>query len=318
MTPKVSIITATYTLDRLDDVKQLLDSVNRQTDNNYDMFVVVERTPELVDKISAYISEKKYANIQLVYNDGPGGASANRNLAINKAKGDIIAFVDDDAVVSPDWVSGIVKTFTEDDSVIGVTGPILPLWQDGAADWVSPEFYWIFSCTAGDSEEKIEVRNGYCTNLSFKKEAFEKAGLFNTDLGVKGRGRGGWQEPGGEETELAIRIRDITGKRIVYSPDVSVQHKVYAYRLSCNFISRRAFWEGYGKALLNKKFRSRDNKANVLATEHSLLKKILFYRLPRTFKLIFTKPGTGFRQFGLIVTVLSCVAAGYMKYYLTN
>jgi glucosyl-dolichyl phosphate glucuronosyltransferase len=97
-----------------------------------------------------------------------------------------------------------------------------------------------------------------------------------------------------------------------------VQHKVYAYRLSGNFISRRAFWEGYGKALLNKKFRSRNNKVNVLATERSLLKKILFYRLPRTIKLVFSKPSTGFRQFGLIITVLSCVAAGYIRFHLTN
>jgi glycosyltransferase involved in cell wall biosynthesis len=318
VTPKVSIITASYTLDRLADVKQLLDSVHRQTSNDFNMFIVVERTLEMVDRILEYISEKKYANMRVIYNEGPGGASANRNLALQKAEGDIIAFVDDDAVINPDWVEEIIKAFDEDDSVIGVTGPILPLWQTGSADWVSPEFYWIFSCTAGDLAEKVEVRNGYCTNLSFKKEAFEKAGLFNTELGVKGRGWGGWQEPGGEETELAIRIKDVTGKRIIYSPKVTVYHKVYAYRLSRNFTSRRAFWEGYGKALLNKKFRSRDKKANVLATERSLLKRILFFRLPRTLKLLFSKPGTAFRQLGLIITVLSCVAAGYARFYLTN
>lgn len=314
--PKVSIITATYTLDRLPDVKQLLDSVNRQTNPDFDLFIVVERMPELVEMISAYIAENNYCSMKVIYNQGPGGASANRNLAIGQAEGEIIAFVDDDAVVSTDWVSEIVRVFSEDESVIGVTGPITPLWQtDTAADWVPPEFYWIFSCTGSSFNEKVEVRNGYCTNLSFKKEAFQKVGLFDTGLGVKGRGRGGWQEPGGEETELAIRIKDITGKRIVYDPAVIVQHRVYAYRLSRNFISRRAFWEGYAKALLSKRFRERGKKNGVLATERSLLKKILFFRLPLTFALLFNKPRLACRQLGLIITVLSCVAAGYLRFY---
>ena len=146
--PKVTVITATYTLERLNDVKQLLDSINRQTNRDFDMFIVVERVPALVEMISAYISENKYQNMAVIFNEGPGGASANRNLAIGRAAGDIIAFVDDDAAVSPDWVNEIIRVFEEDESVIGVTGPITPLWHtDTAADWVPPEFYWIFSCT---------------------------------------------------------------------------------------------------------------------------------------------------------------------------
>ena len=314
MAPRVSIITATYTPERLTDVQQLLDSVTRQTSRDFEMIVVVERARELIDVIAAYTMEKKYNNIELVYNEGPGGASANRNLAIPRAKGDIIAFVDDDAVLSPDWVAEIIRSFDDDSSVIGVKGPILPLWQDKKEEWVPPEFFWIFSCTAGELNEKTEVRNGYCTNLSFRKEAFDKAGLFNIGLGVKGRGKGGWQEPGAEETELAIRIRDATGKRIVFNPKIIVQHKVYAYRLSGSFISRRAFWEGYGKALLKMKFKSAGKKSGVLTTEYSLLRKIISYRLPRSLGLLFRKPRNAFRQLGLIITVLSCVAAGYLRF----
>jgi glucosyl-dolichyl phosphate glucuronosyltransferase len=309
--PKVSIVTATYSTGRLKDIKQLLDSANRQTSTDFDMSIIVEREPKIAEDLINYISKNQYSNMAVIYNDGPGGASANRNLAIQKARGNIIAFVDDDAVLNPGWVEAIVQAFDEDTSVIGVTGPILPLWQIDSGGWVPPEFYWIFSCTNDDEQNKVEVRNGYCTNLSFKKEAFHIAGVFNVDLGVKGRDRRGWQEPGGEETELAIRIQNTTGKRIIYNPKVIVQHKVYSYRLTGGFITRRAFWEGYAKALIKDRFRSMEKGSDVLATEHALLKRILFFRLPRSFKLLFYQPRSATRQIGLIFTVLTCVFAGY-------
>jgi len=318
MKTRVSIITPAFTIDRINDIKQLLDSVAAQSSQNLEMIIVVEKPPELAKSILQYIREKNYSGITVTCNNGPGSASAARNMGIRLAKGDIFAFVDDDAVLSSDWVEEITRTFDEDESVIGVTGPIFPLWQNAGMTWFPQEFYWIFSCTHDLHPEKIEVRNGYGTNLAFKREAFQFAGLFNPELGVRGRGHRGWQEPGLEEPELCLRVKRGTGKRIIYNPRVKVHHHVYTYRMTARFILRRAFWEGYGKALLNDKYQALNLGNNVLNIEYALLRRIILHRLPQSLKMLFRHPGSAFRQSVLILTVLTCVAVGYGKYKLLS
>jgi glucosyl-dolichyl phosphate glucuronosyltransferase len=315
---KVSIITSCYTSERLKDIKQLIDSIASQTNQNFEALIVAERSIELKDTIANYIQEKGYLHIKVLFNTGPHGISAARNLAISQAEGDILAFVDDDAVVDYQWVNAIIKSFEGDESIVGVTGPIKPLWEKLSMVWFPPEFYWIFSCTSNDPAEKIEVRNGYGTNLSFDRRAFIKCGLFDPELGVKGRGKKGWQEPGAEETELSIRITKSTGKRIIFNPDVRVEHRVYSYRISNKFISKRAFWEGYAKSLLKSKLRKSGENNKVLSTEYNLLKRILFHRIPNDFILLFRTPKTAIRQMGIVCLVLPCVAAGYIKRILSS
>jgi len=309
---KVSIITTVYTLERLKDVNELLDSLAAQTYKNTETLIVAERLLELADSIKKYIAEKGYPNMRVLFNEGEWGLSAARNLAIGEAKGDIIAFVDDDAVPFLDWVEQTVKVYSEDSSVLGVTGPILPLWQDGAMDWFPRELYWIFSCTYREVVGRAEVRNGYGTNLSFRREAFGSGERFKTALGVKGRGQKGWQEPGAEEAEFSLRMRRKTGKYIVYDPAVRVRHKVYGYRLSSGFLARRAYWEGYAKAMLNHWYRADDGE--VLSTEYELLRRIVFRRLPQTLGRLFRQPATGWRQLWTVAVVLSGVAGGYLSY----
>jgi glycosyltransferase involved in cell wall biosynthesis len=313
---KISIVTASYTMDRLRDITELLDSIQAQTYPNIETLIVTERLPELADSIRKYITEKGYTRVQVLYNEGERGASSARNVAIGLAKGDIIAFVDDDALPFPDWAEETAKTYAEDSSIIGVTGPILPLWEEESMNWFPWEFYWIFSCTYWDMAAITEVRNGFGTNLSFRREAFEGE-FFSTSLGVRGRGPSGWREPGAEEAELALRIKQKTGKRIVYNPQVRVRHRVYRYRLKARFITRRAYWEGYAKAMLNRWYRHTAGET-VLSTEYKLLRRILFKLMPKILIRLFRQPVIALRQLWVMIVVLSCVAFGYFRYRLSS
>jgi glycosyltransferase involved in cell wall biosynthesis len=312
--PKVSIITSCYTSERLSDIQHLIDSMAVQTSKNFETLIVAERSLDLKNKIEIYVAEKHLFGVKVLFNEGPHGISAARNLAINQAEGDILAFVDDDAVLNDHWVEEILKTFQEDNTVVGVTGPISPLWEKASMAWFPPELYWIFSCTANDPPQKVEVRNGYGTNISFDRQSLINCGLFNPELGVKGRSKNGWQEPGAEETILSIRIKEITGKRIIFNPCVRVQHKVYSYRISIGFIIKRAFWEGYAKSLLKSKQNKSKATVNVLTIEYTLLRRILFYRIPHDFKQLFKHPKISIRRLGVVSLVLVCVAAGYAKH----
>lgn len=314
--PKISIITTSYSLDRLKDITELLDSIQAQSYKNIETLIVTERSPELTESIKTYIDQKGYSNTQVLYNEGEWGSYPSRNLGIREATGEILAFIDDDALPFPNWAEETARTYAEDSSIIGLTGPILPLWEDESMAWFPREFYWIFSCTYWDWAEKTEVRNGYCTNLSFRREAFTSCGLFKSSLGAEGGGKSDWQQPGGEETEFCLRIKQKTGKRIIYDPDIKVKHKVYGYRLSTKFIARRAYWEGYAKVMLNKLYRSSDKA--VLSTEYELLQRIFSKLLPGSLKLLFTQPVIALRWLWVTLLVLACVAAGYLNYSMRN
>jgi glycosyltransferase involved in cell wall biosynthesis len=313
---RISIIVPCYSLERLGDIYELLDSVNAQTYHNIETLVVAERSPELASNISSYVKEKGYGNIKAIYNEGDWGSYSARNLGIEQAQGDVLAFIDDDALLFPDWAEETARSYAEDDSVIGLTGPILPLWQDSSMSWFPRELYWIFSCTYWDWTEKREVRNGYGTNISFLRQAFDAYGLFKNSLETGERGGSDWQRPGAKETEFSVRVTQKTGKRIVYNPNIRVKHKVYRYRLSTGFIAKRSYWEGYAKAWLKRWSRSSNSK--VLATEYELLRRIFLNLLPGSLVLLLRQPIVALRRLWVTALVLSCVSVGYTGYNLSR
>jgi glycosyltransferase involved in cell wall biosynthesis len=312
--PLVSIITTAYTMDRFKDLTELLDSLNAQTYKNTEALIVAERLPELAEGVRKYIAEKGYPGMRVLFNEGEWGSYPSRNLAVGEARGEIIAFVDDDALPFPDWVEQTVRVYGEDSSVIGVTGPILPLWQDKRMSWFPRELYWIASCSYRQFAERTEVRNGFCTNLSFRRRAFESCGRFKSNLAGEGWGKSDWQQPAAQETEFCLRVKRDTGQRIVYDPDVRVRHKVYGYRLSTGFLARRAYWEGYAKAMLDRLYRAYGYRGMVLSTEYELLRYILFRLMLRTVGRLFRQPAAARRRLWALIVVLSGVAGGYLSY----
>src|SRR5439155_542168 len=70
-----------------------------------------------------------------------------RTTGIDRAdRGDVIAFLDDDAVAEPDWLETMLRAYG-DGSVMAVGGRIEPLWAAGRPGWFPPEFDWVVGCT---------------------------------------------------------------------------------------------------------------------------------------------------------------------------
>ncbi len=320
--PKISVVISCYTMDRFSDITELLDSLQSQSYTNIETIVVTERSPKLAENINNYVHNKNYLNVQVLYNQNEWGASASRNLGIRQASGQIIAFIDDDALPFSTWAEEMAMAYAKDSTIIGLTGPVLPLWEDSSMAWFPKEFYWIFSCTYWDWADPTEVRNGYANNISFRREAFELCGYLKTSLGAKGGGESGKHELVGEETEFSLRVRYQTHKRIVYHPNIKVKHKVNRYRFKTSFIRKRSYWEGYTKAAFNKAYRSnkayRFNNETVLSTEYKLLYRIFSRLLPGSLKLLFRHPAIALRQLWVTMLVLACVATGYLTYTMSS
>lgn len=311
--PLVSVVVTTYTVDRLRDVEEVLDSLQAQTYPNLEIIFVGEKFRELCDHVISYGQKRGIPNLKAVFNDGQPGLSAARNLGVGHAQGEIIAFLDDDAIAFPDWAEEVVNSLAEEDGPIAVTGPALPLWENEAMSWFPQEFYWIISCRAPPSLEQVEnVRNLWGVNMGFRREAFHGRSFDERLGGNMGASDGSKLGLLGEDTMFSIRVRQETGRPLIYNPRLKVFHKVHAYRFKSRFVQRRAFWEGYTKAWLKKLYRrERRLRANVLSPEYELLARIALRFLPRVIIGFTQEPGRSWRQLRLAAAALSHVALGY-------
>lgn len=310
MTPLVSIVLTSYDAERLAYILALLDDVRRQTYPNIETIFVVEKSPLLFDEINKYLETTNVPNVVVVFNPLQKGASFARNLGIEKARGDILAMIDDDVVLLPNWAEEMVKTY-EDDSVIGVTGAILPLWEDESMDWIPEEFDWIFSCARWLGKTKKQVRNVNGPNSSFRREAFDLAGPYNVGFGPsKASNVSEWSSLG-EEAELSLRVCMKTGKRIVYNPEMKVFHRVGRKKLSWNFIVQRSYQVGRTRRVVSRFFGMLAEEKNVLTTEQDLLKRIIARVFPQIAREAINRPAIAWRKLTITVVSTLFVFLGY-------
>jgi glycosyltransferase involved in cell wall biosynthesis len=265
---------------------------------------VVERSQPLLDKINAFLAENAIPNMMVVFSNNKLGLSAARNLGIKQAKGKIIAFVDDDVVLYPDWAEEMIKSL-ENDPAIGVTGSAFPLWENESLKWLPEEFYWLISCTAwtGWKEQRI-VRGAFGANMGFKREAFVDDCLFSSDTGYTG---GSYHQPVSDDLEFSLRVRKRSKKNIIFSPRPRVWHQVGKQRLSLRFVAKRAHQVGCARQILKKHYAY---ELGPFEQENHVLKGMLRLLLGLPKELL-TKPRLAWKKLSLISTVLISTAVGY-------
>lgn len=147
---------------------------------------------------------------------GPVGPAAKRDLALPHAKGDILAFLDDDTYSERDWLKNAVKYF-EDEEVVAIGGPAVTPPSDSPMQKASGCVY--ASLLGGGAyayryipQKKREVDDYPTCNLLVRKSVLERLGGFDTRF---------WP---GEDTKLCLGITKELGKKIIYAPDVLVYH----------------------------------------------------------------------------------------------
>jgi len=313
--PLISIVITCYNLARLNDAYKLLDGIKAQTYDKLEIILVIEGSQQLYEKIASYSQQIKLLNTRVVLNKTVSGASASRNIGIKLAKGEIIAFLDDDAIPFNDWAEKAVNTYANYD-VIGITGPAIPLWEDANDAWFPKELHWIISCTTWfNCNEITNVRHAWLQNASFKKEAFDTAGYLDTNIGPHDNAEGFKSNEFrnttiADDLEISLRIKEKTGKSIVYNPQVRVWHKAEKRRMTLGYIKKWSYWTGASKKTLKRLYP--DQKQNILGPESQLLKRIITHLIPDIIKTVFTHPVIGFRKLRVMVTALFYVTLGYL------
>ena len=301
---KLSIVASAYSLDRYNDLIDLLNGIEQQTYKDGEIIIVIDENKELYNRIDEYISSNNLHGMELVFNSENKGLSYSRNIGITHATGDIIAFIDDDAIPDPEWAETIINTFNDDDDVGAVTGEVIPLWEHEEMSWFPKELHWMISCSyIMTPDQKEEVERGFGTNMAFKRGLLDDAGMFDTNLGIKGNN---WV--GGEDTDMFLSIKE-AGKKVIFNPDARVLHKVYAYRICTKNIMKRAFDGGVSVAVM-KKVRRYDMKNS---TEDAYLKRLLFGFYPKALKELVRKHSmVPLKQMAVVGAVMVFEGVGYL------
>jgi glycosyltransferase involved in cell wall biosynthesis len=298
--PLLSIVVTSYTTERLKDIFELLDSIKSQTYKNIEVIFITECSKELYEKVKEYGEKIGLGMFKVLFNYGESGLSQARNLGIKHANGHVLAFVDDDVVLTPNWAEELIATFNMNDNIAGVTGHALPLWEDCSLKWLPKELHWLISCTTWfDAPDLCEVRNVWGHNMAFRREVFKICGLLPTNSGYH---RGLMAE----DLYFSMLIRVKMGKKLVFNPRVKVLHKVNARSRNLRFMVDRAHWIGYSRRMLVNIFSNADKC--ILHTEQNLLKRTL----TSTVLCLFKNPTKCLRVLPVLALVLSSLALGYL------
>lgn len=318
--PLLSVVFGAYSLKQMGQILRLLDSLRLQTYNNLEILFVSDGSADLQAAVAELVSREAFpCTVRVLLNNTERGTSTTKNLGIRSSRGDIIAFIDADAVACPDWAEEVVNTF-EDSSVIGVTGPALPLWEREGMGWFPEEFSWLWGGTSWYSNQEgqtSEIRNVGGMNCAFSREAFSKAGLFLPQLGPRGNQRDAKFHAGlgkyvwmGEEVEFSLRVRNATGKSIVFNPRVRVYHEVSQFKVSIPFIVQRAYLMGYARHFLKQM-----HPVTSFGPEFQMLWRIISRCLLRTMAQLPLHPKRGWRRLLVIITGVLFFCLGYLTYY---
>lgn len=301
--PTITVIVCCYTFARFDDTVAAINSVLGQTLRPSELIVSVDNNPELRDALRAVLPPQ----VIFVLNDAEGGESATRNIAIRAAQGDIVAFLDDDAVAEPSWLANIARPF-EDGDVMVVGGDSVPAWERGRApSWFPREFEFVVGCTGHLAEivsDDAEIRNPAGSNMAVRRAAFDSLGGWERELGR------GQVKTGGGEAELCLRIKSWHPAATVrHASDAVVHHKVSSERATLRYVFVYAFHEGGVRAKL-RKFAS-NYSAQPLAGERLYLQRLFSSAIPRRMRT-FWRPAS-LAQLTVILTNMLLVGVGYLR-----
>jgi glucosyl-dolichyl phosphate glucuronosyltransferase len=239
--PTISVVICTHEERRWEEVVEAVASIGRQTYPALETVVVVDHNRPLFDRLSESLEQ-----VTLLENGGPPGAASSKNTGALIAAGDVVAFLDDDAVAADDWLEEIANAHRGDPTILGIGGWTEPDWARRQPAWFPVEFGWVVGASyRGLPVGGGPVRNVTGGNMSVDRRAFVEAGGFDTGLGKVGIR----SEP--EDTELCIRIGAMhPGRRWFYWPAARITHKVPLERESFRYFLTRCRYEGLGKAAL--------------------------------------------------------------------
>ena len=113
---EISVVICAYTEERWEQTCAAVDSVRRQSLPSLEIVLVIDYNAALYQRATVAMPD-----VIVVENQEPRGISGARNTGAARARGEIIAFLDDDATAHEDWLKFLADTY-ENSAVVGTGG----------------------------------------------------------------------------------------------------------------------------------------------------------------------------------------------------
>lgn len=163
------------------------------------------------------------------------GLSAARNKGIKEAKGDIIIYIDDDALVDSDYIRIYAEHFAAHIDTMAAGGPIEPLYETAEPSWMSPYTKALLTAWMNYGDKVREYPKGRYPgggNAAYRKVVFDQVGLFNTELGRKGN-----LLLASEEKDIFDKMKAL-GMKVLYLPTPVLHHCIPQAKLEEDYFNR--------------------------------------------------------------------------------
>lgn len=246
--PRITAAICTY--NRYDLLPKAIGSLTRQSLDFGDYeILVIDNSPDHEKSKDVSKSFLEIPNLTWVIEKTPGLSNA-RNVASDRARAPIIAYMDDDAIARPDWLEAMLAAFEEFGTSAQVAGGrVEPLWEIPRPEWLHDSLLGYVSVVDWGGATRISTDSEWVagTNIAFRVKALQDVGGFPVHLGRK---HGGQSLLSNDEVDV---VEKLGAKNIwvIYAPHASVQHLVPAERLKQSWFRRRAAWQAVSDYLQN-------------------------------------------------------------------
>ena len=231
----ITLIICTYNREKY--IGPLLDSIakNDYPTTDYEIVLVDNNCTDNTRGVCEQFATE-HPEIAFRYVTEPEqGLSAARNKGIKEAKGEIIIYVDDDALVDADYIRIYAEHFSAHPETMAAGGPIEPLYETEEPKWMSPYTKALLTAWMNYGDKVREYPNGRYPgggNAAYRKEVFNKVGLFNTELGRKGSAL-----LASEEKDIFDKMHAL-GMQVRYLPTPVLHHIIPQAKLEEDYFNR--------------------------------------------------------------------------------
>lgn len=227
----VTVITATYSMERWALSIEAVESVLRQTILPKEIILPVDHNRDLYERLRDHWAARDTASapaITVVESKYEGHLGASATTAAELATTEYLAFLDDDASADPDWLERLLAALQRP-RVIAVGGAPLPVYEKPRPRWLPFEFDWVFGCAYKGLPTTTEpILHLIGTTMAVRRED-----LLAID-GIRSNEHG--------DLEMSHRLlAHSPDSTILYVPDAVVRHHVREDRLTWSYFWRRCF-----------------------------------------------------------------------------
>ena len=113
---RISVVCCTYDPALYDAFREAADSVLAQTHEDRELVIVIDGDRDLADRVESDYDDRE--DVLLHCNDRNIGLLASRNRGAELASGEVVAFIDDDAVADPEWLAELDATYSAHDALV--------------------------------------------------------------------------------------------------------------------------------------------------------------------------------------------------------